>query len=61
MRASVVDGCSHNFRTIVVTDGVGDRAIGPHEANLFDMGQKYADLMSSDEVMAALAPREAAE
>ena len=61
VRASVVDGCSHNFRTIVVTDGVGDRAIGPHEANLFDMGQKYADLMSSDEVMAALAPREAAE
>ena len=46
VRATVVDACSHNFRTIVLTDCVGDRAIGPHEANLFDMGQKYADLMT---------------
>jgi len=52
VRASVVDAVSHNFRTIVVTDCVGDRAIGPHEANLFDMGQKYADLMTSEEIMA---------
>lgn len=51
IRASVVDSVSHNFRTIVLTDCVGDRAMGPHEANLFDMGQKYADLRSSDEVV----------
>lgn len=51
VRASVVDSVSHNFRTIVLTDCVGDRAIGPHEANLFDMGQKYADLRSSREVI----------
>jgi maleamate amidohydrolase len=37
-----------------VTDCVGDRALGPHEANLFDMGQKYSDLMTGAEVMAAL-------
>jgi maleamate amidohydrolase len=42
---------SYNFRTIVVTDCVGDRAIAPHEANLFDMGQKYADLMTTAEVI----------
>ena len=53
VRASVVDGVSHNLRTVVVTDCVGDRAIGPHEANLFDMGQKYADLMTRAEVEAA--------
>jgi maleamate amidohydrolase len=47
VRASVVDAMSSNFRTIVLTDCVGDRAIGPHEANLFDMGQKYADLIDS--------------
>jgi maleamate amidohydrolase len=47
----VVDSMSYNFRTIVVTDCVGDRAIAPHEANLFDMGQKYADLMTSAEVI----------
>lgn len=52
VRASVVDAVANNFRTVVLTDCVGDRAIGPHEANLFDMGQKYADLRTSDEVMA---------
>ena len=51
VRASVVDSMSYNFRTIVLTDCVGDRAIAPHESNLFDMGQKYADLMTSAEVI----------
>lgn len=54
VRASVVDGLSYNYRNVVVTDCVGDRAIGPHEANLFDMGQKYADLMRRDEVIPVL-------
>ncbi len=50
VRASVVDACSHNFRTVVLTDCTGDRAPGPHEASLFDMGQKYADLMTFREL-----------
>jgi maleamate amidohydrolase len=53
VRATVIESSAHNFRTVVVTDCVGDRAIGPHEANLFDMGQKYADLMTLDELVAA--------
>lgn len=53
VRATVVDAMSCNLRTVVVTDCVGDRALGPHEANLFDMGQKYADLMTASEVIAA--------
>jgi maleamate amidohydrolase len=53
VRATVVDSMQHNFRTVVATDCVGDRALGPHEANLFDMGQKYADLMSLAEIAAA--------
>ena len=53
VRATVVDACSHDFRTIVVTDCVGDRAEAPHTANLFDMGQKYADLMSLAELQDA--------
>jgi maleamate amidohydrolase len=53
VRATVIDSCSYNFRTIVVSDCVGDRAAGPHEANLFDMRQKYADLMTLAEVTAA--------
>lgn len=56
VRATVVDSVSYNLRTVVLTDCVGDRAMGPHEANLFDMGQKYADLMTSEEVVAATAP-----
>lgn len=56
VRASVVDAMSHGFRPIVVTDCVGDRALGPHEANLFDMRQKYADLMTLEAVIAAHAP-----
>lgn len=54
VRASVVDACSHNVRPLVLTDCVGDRALGPHEANLFDMGQKYADLLGSEEAMSWL-------
>ncbi|MEM6896607.1 MAG: isochorismatase family protein [Pseudomonadota bacterium] len=54
VRASVNDAVAHDFRTIVLTDCVGDRAIAPHEANLFDMGQKYADLMTADAFFTAL-------
>ena len=55
VRASVVDAMSWGFRPLVVTDCVGDRALAPHEANLFDMGQKYAILMDRDEALAATA------
>jgi maleamate amidohydrolase len=51
VRASVVDAMSWGFRPLVVTDCVGDRAMGPHEANLFDMGQKYAILMDRDSAL----------
>jgi maleamate amidohydrolase len=54
VRATVVDAMQNNFRTIVARDCVGDRAMGPHEANLFDMGQKYADLIDRDEIIAEL-------
>ena len=52
----------YGFRPIVPRECSGDRALGPHEANLFDMDQKYADVMSLDEVLAELAklaPRQA--
>lgn len=57
VRATVIDSMSYNFRTIVAIDCVGDRAAGPHEANLFDMGQKYADLMTSEEIASKLTKR----
>lgn len=52
VRASVIDSLSYALRTIVASDCCGDRALGPHEANLFDMGQKYADLMSGEDALA---------
>lgn len=54
VRASVVDAISYNFRPIVARDCVGDRALGPHEANLFDMQQKYADVLDRDAIVEAL-------
>jgi len=54
VRATVVDACARNYRPIVPRDCVGDRAIGPHDASLFDMGQKYGDVISSNEVIAEL-------
>jgi maleamate amidohydrolase len=54
VRASVVDAMSHNFRTIVARDCVGDRSLAAQEANLFDMEQKYADLMDAGAIIAAL-------
>lgn len=54
IRASVLDALCHGFRPIVVSDCVGDRALGPHDANLFDLGQKYADLMPRDDALKAL-------
>ena len=54
VRATVVDAMNWNLRPTVLTDCVGDRALDPHAANLFDMGQKYADLISSAAFLARL-------
>ena len=51
VRATCVDAVSSGFVTLVVSDAVGDRADGPHEANLFDMSAKYADLATTDEAI----------
>ncbi len=59
VRASVVDAMSHGFRPLVVSDCVGDRASGPHDANLFDMQQKYAAVMTLDEALATIEQRRA--
>jgi maleamate amidohydrolase len=53
VRASVVDAMQAGFRPLVVSDCVGDRAIGPHDANLFDMAQKYAAVMPLHQALEA--------
>ena len=59
VRASVVDAMSFGFRPVVLADCVGDRALAPHEASLFDMGQKYAAVMPLADALAAIAVAEA--
>lgn len=57
IRASVVDAMSHGFRPLVVEDCVGDRALAPHQANLFDMQQKYAEVMTRDQALELIRAR----
>ncbi|MDQ0419887.1 maleamate amidohydrolase [Peteryoungia aggregata LMG 23059] len=52
VRATCVDAMSHGFITTVVREACGDRHSGPHEANLFDMNAKYADVVSEAEILA---------
>lgn len=54
IRASVVDAFSYNFRVVVPHDCVYDRGTVAHAVNLFDMSEKYADVMSSQELVEQL-------
>ena len=54
VRASVVDAFSYNFRVMVPSDAVYDRGATSHAVNLFDMAEKYADVMTTDACEAAL-------
>lgn len=51
VRATCIDSISYGFVTLVVSDAVGDRAQGPHDANLYDMSAKYADLLTTQEAI----------
>lgn len=49
VRSTVVDGCVAGYRVGVVADCCFDRFEASHWVSLFDMNQKYADVMSADE------------
>ncbi len=49
--ASALDSCSYGFRTIVTKEAVADRALETHNMFLWNMGQKYADIMDLDDVV----------
>lgn len=51
VRATAVDGLQHGLRVIVPRECVGDRAAGPHEANLIDIDGKYGDVMGVKDVI----------
>jgi maleamate amidohydrolase len=56
-RASVVDAMSLGFKPVVLADCVGDRSIAAHDASIFDMKQKYADVMPSKQALAVSVTR----
>ncbi|MFC7759307.1 isochorismatase family protein [Catellatospora bangladeshensis] len=54
VRASAVDALQHGFRPMVVREACADRDPGPHDANLFDLDAKYADVVPLAEALTRL-------
>jgi maleamate amidohydrolase len=54
VRATAIDLLQYGWPALVPRDCVGDRARAPHDANLFDIQAKYADVVSLDEALAYL-------
>ncbi|ARQ00102.1 isochorismatase family protein [Pseudorhodoplanes sinuspersici] len=51
IRASVVDACALNFKSMVPSDAVFDRSPTSHAVNLFDIASKYADVMPTSDAI----------
>jgi len=54
VRSSVVDAFAYNFRVAVPEEAVYDRSRVSHAVNLFDMSEKYADVMPSSDLLTKL-------
>jgi maleamate amidohydrolase len=54
VRGTVLDGFSNNYRMSVVEEATFDRGQASHAINLFDMHQKYADVVSLEETIASI-------
>ena len=50
VRATVVDAVQSGFIVLVPRDCCADRASAPHEANLYDIAQKYGDVTKANEI-----------
>ena len=46
VRATALDAMQYGFNVFVVREACGDRNPAPHEANLFDLQAKYAEVVS---------------
>lgn len=55
VRATALDACQSGFLPFVVRQACGDRHPAPHEANLFDLQAKYAEVIDEDVAIAHLA------
>jgi nicotinamidase-related amidase len=57
VRATALDAMQHGYRVVVPREAVGDRNQAAHDANLYDLDTKYADVVSVEDVLAELAVR----
>lgn len=57
VRASATDAMSHGFVPLVVADACGDRSPAVHDANLTDLGAKYAEVIDETAALAYLGDR----
>jgi nicotinamidase-related amidase len=55
VRATAIDLLQYGWPAIVPVECVGDRAQAPHEANLFDIQAKYADVVTLESALEYLA------
>jgi maleamate amidohydrolase len=51
VRATAVDGLQNNYKVLVPREACGDRDPEAHNANLYDMNAKYADVVSLETVL----------
>jgi nicotinamidase-related amidase len=54
VRATALDALQHGFAPFVVREACGDRHPAPHEANLFDLQAKYAEVISEADAIGKL-------
>ncbi|MEC1521274.1 isochorismatase family protein [Neobacillus niacini] len=54
VRATVVDAFSNNYKVVVPEECVFDRGITTHAINLFDIQQKYGDVIPVEQVISYL-------
>lgn len=54
VRASALDALQHGFAPFVIREACADRHPGPHEANLFDLQAKYAEVVAEAEAIAMM-------
>lgn len=54
VRATAVDGLQHNYAVLIPREAVGDRDLAVHEASLYDLNKKYADVVLLSDLLVRL-------
>ena len=57
LRATAIDALSHGYATFVAEDAVSDKHASPHYGTLYDLAAKYADIRTTEELVALLEAR----